>query len=114
MVRYCDVCYWIYFCEGCMKIFKVLHECFQTDRTGSTSSLVLANTAKEALNIYNDIAKDRKEYPYMWNILKDERDIYEVEFLNGPKIERPKCTKISTHNGTETRHYDDGTKKVWK
>ncbi len=50
-----------------MKIFQVIHQCFVTDHMESTTTLVEAEYAADALEIYNEEAKRRAHYPYMWD-----------------------------------------------
>ena len=48
-------------------LFEIVHEAFCTDRLTIISTLVKANSASEALQKYNELAKEREGYPYLWN-----------------------------------------------
>lgn len=48
-------------------VWKVVHKAFSTDHLAWVDSLVLADSAEEALEKYNRLAKERTQYPYMWN-----------------------------------------------
>lgn len=63
-----------------IKLWKVVHQCFATDHVSFTSSVIYAENKKTALEKYNQIAKERKEYPYMWDEVTLE-DVEELEIL---------------------------------
>ena len=60
-----------------MPLFKVTHRSFQTDTIVYTSDVFEGEDEHAALNSYNELAKTRTEYPYMWT----EEDINSVEPL---------------------------------
>lgn len=61
-----------------MKLYKVYHEYFCTDRIMWKSTKVRACSLEQALAIYNREARKRLKYPYCWNIARIS-DVSEAE-----------------------------------
>ena len=47
-------------------LFVVTHEAFETDHIGVTTTIIPAENAPAAADIYEEMQKQRTRYPYYW------------------------------------------------
>ena len=68
------------------KLFQVYHDEFQTDRMGSTTSIVEALCKEDAMLEFNKARELKKKDPmwcyYQWNEVTDIKNVSELKVLN--------------------------------